>query len=135
MIYGWYLCYDFLNCLKIWCARTNCHVVCAMENGVMENARNHGCKQDVWQLVVIGQNAAVTKWVTSDATNWNPIVSVAWRLLIAAKKLVGNVNNQKLKICMQGNNDFVLRKLLSFFYLFIKQQKTSCISCQQNNGN
>ena len=94
----------FLNYLKTWCARTNCRVVCAMENGVMENARNHGCKRDVWQLVVIGQSAAATKWVTSDATNWSRTVSVARRLLIAAKKLVENANNHKLKICMQKRN-------------------------------
>ena len=91
----------FINYIKKWCVRTNCRVVYAMENGVMENARNHGCKRDVWQLVVIGQSAAATKWVTSDATNWSRTVSVAWRSLVAAKKLVENANNNKLKSRMQ----------------------------------
>ena len=110
---------DCLNYVKTWCVRTNCRVVCAMENGVMENARNHGCKRDVWQLVVIGQSAAATKWVTSDATNWSRTVSVAWRSLVAAKKLVENANNRKLKSCMQ-------KKLFGFGK---QQQKSSCISC------
>ena len=90
-----------------------------MENGVMENARSHGCKRDVWQLVVIGQSAAATKWATSDATNWSRTVSVAWRSLVAAKKLVENANNRKLKSCMQ-------KKLFGFGK---QQQKSSCISC------
>ena len=70
-----------------------------------------------------------TKWMIVDVTDWNRIVSVTGRLLIAAKKLVANANDRYMNLFIQT---WSCLSEETFDHPSTDNKTTFYTSCQQN---